>query len=486
MSSSARHDALVAGAVVLCGVAAGWLLPGVDLGLGMPVLAVVIAATIYIADRRDITRYDVLCGVLALLLTAVALLRAAEWLVALCLLAAMGLSVVAVTRVKVWRGVFAAPIAVIARFTRVPVLVVRPIAHVVAGRDMTRFGPVARGTAAAIFSVVLFGTLFATADAAFARLAQDWLIPRWDLNLLPARVVTGVIVTFVVGALILAKPRFAPEWLGAGASSWDSFITRAEPREAKTRSVAEWAIPVIALDVLFASFVAIQISVLFGGRDHVEVTDGLTYAEYARQGFFQLLAVAALVLVVIAAVIALGRPREGRDRTLMRWSLGALCGLTLVVLASALVRLQLYEETFGFTRLRVSVHATIYWLAGIFVLVIVSGIRWRAGWLPRAVVAYTAVSLLAFAVVDPEALIARENVRRFDETGRIDVGYLSTLSADPVPHLLELPTDERNCVLFLSGDPVPEPQPWNGFNLARLRARDALKDVVVPEDGSYC
>lgn len=486
VSSQPRQVFGVAAAIVGCGVIAGALLPDVDPGLGFPLVALAVAATIYVADRGDVTRFDVLYGALAFLLTSIAVVRSAEWLVALCLLAAMALAVIAVTRVDSWRGLFTAPIAVLARFRRVPALVVRPLlTPLFSGRDVTRVGPVARGTAIAIFSLVLFGTLFGSADAAFARLAQDWLIPQWDLDLLPARFATGAIVALVVGALVIAKPSFAAEWRGETASYWDSYVVGRPPREPRS-SVADWAIPVIALDALFATFVVVQISVLFGGREHVEVTGGLTYAEYARQGFFQLLTVAALVLLVIAAAVVLGRPREGRDRELMRWSLGVLCALTLVVLASALVRLQLYEETYGFTRLRVSVHATIYWLAGVFVLVGIAGIRWRARWLPRTFVAYTGACLLIFAGIDPEALIARENVRRFEETGRIDTYYLATLSADALPELLALPPAEQNCVLYLSGDPVPDPDPWSGFNFARERARDAMQDIYVPNDPSDC
>jgi hypothetical protein len=445
-------------------------------------VAVAVAAVLVIADR-EVTRLDIGYGVLALLLTAVAVIRSADWVVGLCVLAAMGLAVVTVTRAISWRGVFAAPVAVLVRSIHVPVLVVRPLARFVTGRDLRRIGPVARGTAVAVFALVVFGTLFATADAAFAQLAQDLLVPSWNVTFLPARLFTAVAVTVMVGALLLAKPRFAAEWLGDRAPSWDGFFAPVGKRTPRA-SVVEWAIPVVALDVLFASFVAVQISVLFGGRHHVEITDGLTYAEYARQGFFQLLAVAGLVLVVIAAVIAMGRSEEPRARTFMRWSLGALCALTLVVLASALVRLQLYEETFGFTRLRVSVHATIFWLAGIFLFVMASGVVWRAAWLPRTVIAYTALALLMFAAIDPDATIARENVRRFEETGRIDIGYLTTLSEDAVPALLELPQPERDCYLWLTYGGAPEPDPWNGFNLARARARDALGRVEFPSVSS--
>ena len=51
-------------------------------------------------------------------------------------------------------------------------------------------------------------------------------------------------------------------------------------------------------------FVAVQVRVLFGGDRHVQDTDGLTYANYARQGFWQLAAVTVLTLLVVAVALA--------------------------------------------------------------------------------------------------------------------------------------------------------------------------------------
>ena len=145
----------------------------------------------------------------------------------------------------------------------------------------------------------------------------------------------------------------------------------------------EWALPLGALVGLFAAFVAIQFTTLYGGDHHVVNTAGLTYAEYARSGFAQLLAVAALTLAVVAAARHWARD----DGQLLNVLIAALCLLTLVVLISALKRLALYEDTFGYTRLRLAAHAAILYLGALFVLVFVT--RGRATWLPRAAVATT-------------------------------------------------------------------------------------------------
>ena len=159
---------------------------------------------------------------------------------------------------------------------------------------------------------------------------------------------------------------------------------------------------------------------------------------------------AALTLAVIAAA---GRwARDGG--TLLRVLLGALCLLTLVVLVSALKRLGLYEETYGFTRLRLAAHAALLYLGALFCLVLVAR---GAAWLPRAVVAVTAASVLVFALADPERRIAEHNVDRYERTGKIDLDYLATLGPDAAPALARFPRIVK---------PV-EDGGLIGFNLAR-------------------
>ena len=215
--------------------------------------------------------------------------------------------------------------------------------------------------------LLVFGLLFASADRVFAR-----LMPRVEADLLPGQVVVGVLVAVVAAAL--AHLALAPP-------SWSD--ARLAPRPAAKRG--EWLLPVLALDAMVLLFVTVQVGALLGGHRHVLETEGLTYAEYAREGFAQLVVVTALTLVVVA-VAARRAPRETpRDRLVSRLALGALCVGTLGVVASALRRMDLYVDAFGLTRLRVFVTVTEIALAAVFVLLLVAGIRWRGGWLPRAV-----------------------------------------------------------------------------------------------------
>jgi hypothetical protein len=235
-------------------------------------------------------------------------------------------------------------------------------------------------------------------------------------------------------------------------------------------SRVEWALPLTVLVALFTAFVALQITTLYGGDDHVLRTAGLTYAEYAREGFAQLMAAAALTLAVVASAARWAEP----DR-LLRALLGALCALTLVILASALTRLGLYEEAYGFTRLRLVAHAAILWLGAVFAILLLAGATGRTAWLPRATVALTGAAVLAFALADPDRRIAEHNVDRYQRTGRIDTDFLASLSPDAAPALAVLPPPLAARTTRRIRRELTRADGLAGLNLGRARARRALR-----------
>ena len=335
-----------------------------------------------------------------------------------------------------------------------------PVGSVLAGRAAARgvrvdqAGPAARGVALAVVLLAVFVPLLASADAAFAQLLEDVVPTGWAADQPFARVFLAACVVSLGGAL--AYVRLCPPSIAARPPRW-------------SLGRLEWALPLGALVLLFAAFVALQLTTLFGGNEHVLETAGLTYAQYARSGFWQLLAVAALTFAVVAAA-----QRWARDGgRLLPALLTVLCLLTLVVLASALKRLGLLEETYGFTRLRFAAHAALLWFGALFVLVLAA--RFTAGWLPRAIVAVTAAAFLLFALADPERRIADANVERFERTGSIDYDYLYRLGADAAPALERLRGPEAGCVRDELRLELGEASGVAGLNLARSRARAALR-----------
>jgi two-component system sensor histidine kinase BaeS len=141
----------------------------------------------------------------------------------------------------------------------------------------------------------------------------------------------------------------------------------------------------------------------------------------------------------------------------------------------ALRRLYLYEEAYGWTRLRLWVHTFELWMGLVIVLIAIAGIRLKAAWLPRATATSGAVGLLALGLLNPDGFIATRNVNHFQHTGKADLAYLSGLSADAAPALDRLPEPQRSCALRHLADALQHGDSWTGLNLSRAQARTLLQ-----------
>ncbi|QRN79160.1 MAG: DUF4173 domain-containing protein, partial [Nocardiopsis sp. BM-2018] len=169
--------------------------------------------------------------------------------------------------------------------------------------------------------------------------------------------------------------------------------------------------------------------------------------------------------------------------------------LTLIILASAMMRLQLYIDVFGLTRMRVAAEAWIAWSALLFGLILVAGalntLGRRTRWLPRATVALGAVALAVFAYSNPDLRIA-ESHHHLDLEA-VDTRSLRGLSADAVPGLIDLEGEDRACALDRIGERLWSSDAFGARNLSRERARSLLAEhdlfgSVSPDgaDRSHC
>ncbi len=394
-------------------------------------------------------------SVAALALLAVGTFRAAGWLFALCLAAAAVAGSLAVVGRRSERGIFRDALAV-------PLASAGAVAWAYTASGKRPGGGGARNRrlggsiAVTVLLLAVFIPLLAGADATFAALV-DGLIPRLDGDILTRWALVFLCVGIgTLGALYLlaGPPRPAGD----------------QPKSAnRTLARLEWGLPVGALTAVFALFLGAQLVALFGGDDYVQRTAGLTYAEYARSGFWQLSAVTVLTLAVILPVLH----RAARDTAVDRlWLRGLLCtisGLTLVMIASALGRMWTYQQAYGFTVLRLLVGTCELWLGIVYVLVIVAVLRLETAWLPRSAVATATAALLALAALNPEGLVAGENIDRWERGEELDIDYLADLSVDIVPALDRLPAAIRADLLDRLEYRLDD-ETWNSWNLSRARA----------------
>jgi hypothetical protein len=425
----------------------GWLLTGVA-------VAGTAIVTAWASGRRRPAPGQFLWGAAALALLAVGAFRAAGWIYAYCVLGALLAGSLAVAGGRTVPGLARGMAAGAVAGVRGLPWAARGLAAV---RRRRHGGPrLGLSVLVAAALLLVFGALLASADEAF-RAVVTALSPDLD-GMDTAREVFG----FLTGTAVALGTAF----LAANRPGYDGIDPLPPGRPVRR---IEWVVPLAALDALFLVFAVVQLTVLAGG--HWAGTD---YARYTRQGFFQLVAVTVLTLIVLGLVVWVAPRQERTDRILLRVLLGALAGLALVIVASALLRLGRYEQAYGWTRLRVLVGAVEVWLGLLFVLVLAAGIRLRAGWLPRAVAGTAVAGLLAVALVSPDRFIADRNVDRFARTGDIDLSYLATLSADAVPALDRLPEDYRSCALWRIAVDMGESDGWRTWNLGRAQARAIL------------
>ena len=457
-----------AAALLAAGALPALGLPDARLGVGLALsLVAIVGAAAAMAGRRP-HGVGLAFAALGLALAVQAVLRDDAFLVVVDGLGASWAATAALGGAARWPALVGAAVGPWRHLLRGFALAAATLRGVIPTRRGGALGPVVRGTALSAVLVLAFGGLFASADRAFAELAGGTFTPEIHIDDVLLRVVLLLGALALVGGLAIAAVS------RPGASTAGPVTRRGLER-------VEWAMPLAALVLLFAAFVAVQVTVLFGGQRHVLATAGLGYGEYARKGFGQLVCVGGLTLAVIAGAVRLARRPGLRDELLLRGLLGALCALTGVVLASALHRLGLVEDAYGFTRVRLAGHAVVLALAALFALVALAGV-WppAARHLPRLAVALILGGLLAYSVSAPDARIARENVERFARTGQLDQDYVERLSAEAVPALARLPEKERRCVLAEQRRRLRTSDGgWAAANHARSRARVVLARVPM-------
>jgi hypothetical protein len=354
---------------------------------------------------------------------------------------------------------------------------------------------VVRGVAIALPLLLIFGGLFMAADAVFEGIVKrtfhlnfETLFSHTILAILFAWVAGG----FLRGVLLGKEMEFASAGLPQPFSTHGRAETTAEPEtdlsdaplpsKLLSLGIIEVGVVLGLLNLLFLAFVTIQIRYFFGGAAFAQAAAGLTYAEYARRGFFELVAVATLVLPLLLAAHWLLRKENQTHERIFRVLAGAQVALLFVIMASAVGRMRLYQSEYGLTELRLYTTAFMGWLAAVFIwfgLTVLRGERERFAC--GALVAGFLV-LATLHALNPDALIVRVNFERA-QTGRaFDADYAASLSADGVPALLEtLPALGRynRCVLataLLNRRDSLGGGDWRTWNRSRARARSLLQE----------
>ncbi|MBM4425213.1 MAG: DUF4173 domain-containing protein [Chloroflexi bacterium] len=341
--------------------------------------------------------------------------------------------------------------------------------------------PIARGLLIALPFLCLFSALLSAADLIFADRLRDVL--EWlNLDNIPELVAHSLTIALAslvaIGVLAQAIRPF----------SRYSLVGAERDLLPRPLGLIESGIVLGSINLLFAAFVAIQFRYLFGGTANITEA-GYTYSEYARKGFGELTAVVFITLLILLALASLTR-RATRSEG------AAFIGLNVIMIAfvgvivvSALQRLLLYEEIFGFTRLRTYSHVAIIWLGALFVPYLVAlaagRLRWFAPGALFCIIGFTAT----LNGLNVDRFIAERNIDYYHRNGKLHANYLITLSDDVLPELMPLFSRNDSAVadvlgpgLLCRADRLAREYadaPWQSAHLSHRAASDALRELPL-------
>lgn len=345
----------------------------------------------------------------------------------------------------------------------------------------SRVFAIIRGAILAIPILAVFLVLLSAADLVFEEYVSSAL--RWfDLARLADWSGRGLMIVlmavFSLGAIVAALKKEGDSRL----------IADREPLIRRFLGFTEATIVLASVDILFTLFVVVQIAYFFGGEANVTAA-GFTYSEYARRGFGELVAVGLLSLGLIMTLAAVTRRETARRMTAFNVLGASLVVLVGAILASALKRLLLYEQAYGFTRLRTYTHIAILWMAIVFAAFLVLLVRDRL----RHFAPACALAIVGFgatlSLLNVDAFIVARNVNRLNTSGELDLEYLFSLSEDALPGLVNLaltgPQAERGVLLpelACRAKQIRVRQEglgWQSTNFARVAGMRSLSSISL-------
>ena len=309
------------------------------------------------------------------------------------------------------------------------------------------------GVVIAIPLLILVFVLLTSADMIFSSWTETALDHIFfSSNPYLACLLTVVIYAAAYGIMAAASRMIAPKT--PDGQGWGQ---SAGTVQEKKESTALTAITVTTLlTLVYLLFCGIQLYFLFGAGN-VSLPEGFTYAEYARQGFFQLLAVTFLNIVILMVC----RKPAGKSG-MLRVVLTVFSACTYIMIASAAMRMLLYIDAYSLSFLRI----LVLWFLGLNSLLVTGIILaiYRVKFpLFRYFVAVTAVCYLVLAYANVDYRIASYNLKAGGTVKAADMDYLAILSADAAPVLVPALAEVMEMEKYGTLEPVKENPVLQGY-----------------------
>lgn len=327
------------------------------------------------------------------------------------------------------------------------------------------------GLAIGIPILIVIISLLMSADTVFQE-----LVLRIPTYLFPTNFIAGLLRVLFVSLVSLFLFGFF-QVLKRRQTQYDHFNKH-------TKKVIHWnsitAITILVMvNVVYLLFVIIQFRYLFNNG----LLEGFTYASYARRGFFELILVTLINVAIVTSFLKCVRDRRRGIKLTLNILYSFLIIVSGIMLASGYQRLNMYEQAYGFTLDRLLAHAFMIYLmvtfAYTFMRVWIEKISLLHFYLIVGLIFYTVLN-----VINIEQLIVDKNIERYEQTGKIDVYYLDSLSYPGWNGLIELYETEEDYPalrqILVDRQIWEENQPndkWQSFNFAKHRFTKKLEEL---------
>jgi hypothetical protein len=234
----------------------------------------------------------------------------------------------------------------------------------------------------------------------------------------------------------------------------------------------------VLINAVYVLFTIVQFKYFFSGS----LQGDFTYAEYARKGFFELLFVTLINLSITVLVLTFVRSTIGFIRRSIQVLLTTLVLSSAVLLSSAFMRLSMYEDAYGFTFIRVMAHSFMIFIVVIFMYTLIKI------WIEKLSLFhfYFISALLYYTVmnvINVEQIIVTKNIERYEQSGKVDLHYLNSLTHTGILGLIELYERNpqlpglKNVLLERKNEANLSNNSWQSYNLKRVQANKELRKL---------
>ncbi|WP_028775928.1 DUF4153 domain-containing protein [Shimazuella kribbensis] len=362
--------------------------------------------------------------------------------------------------------------------------------------NKTAYGVVGKVIIGVLFSLPLIGIilmLLTSADSIFSHWMNEIpnVLGEIDLGDIPFQIFLISVISFAIFSYFwsLKHPFEEPELLSL----------KTEKKPFHIDGIITLTI-LFLINVVYILFTAIQVSYLFGAAKRL-LPKGVTYAEYATKGFYELVTVTTLNIFIVILVIYLVQKTQPAIYRIVQILLSLLTTCTAFILVSAFQKLSLYEEVYGYTYTRILVHAFMILLLLLFVVAMIKTWKNTISLMQVYVIVFL-VWYVGLNYINIDHIIAKQNVERYFATEQIekkpltigasydrdgyneyiDLFYLNSLSYDAVPQLIKLRKDPKlksiiDKELQIIEKRLNQESDWQSFNFSKYQAEQLIKNA---------